>query len=107
MGVLRQKRPEGGIWKVPIESGNPVRVFAAKDDVGFPAISLDGQMLAYSYQDSSVSPPSGIAILSLDTGSVQKRFDIPVGPVQWSIESRSLLHIKTDAAVSNLWSQPI
>jgi Tol biopolymer transport system component len=99
--------PEGGIWKVPVESGNPVGVFAAKDDVGFPAISPDGQMPAYSYQDSSVSPTSGIAILSLDTGSVQKRFDIPVGPIQWSIASRSLVHIKTDADVSNLWSQPI
>jgi eukaryotic-like serine/threonine-protein kinase len=98
---------EGGIWKVPIEGGNPVRVFAVKDYTVFPAISPDGKMLAFSYRDSSVSPPSGIAILSLDTGTVQKRFDIPGGPVQWSTDGHSILHIKTDAGVSNLWSQPI
>jgi dipeptidyl aminopeptidase/acylaminoacyl peptidase len=99
--------PEAGIWKVPIEGGNPVRVFAAKDYAGFPAISPDGKMLAFSYRDSSVWPPSGIAILSLDTGTVQKRFDIPGVPVQWSTDGHSILHIKTDAGVSNLWGQPI
>jgi eukaryotic-like serine/threonine-protein kinase len=31
--------PVGGIWKVPIEGGNPARVFAAKDEVLFPAVS--------------------------------------------------------------------
>jgi eukaryotic-like serine/threonine-protein kinase len=99
--------PDGGIWKVPIEGGNPLRVFAAKDDALFPAVSPDGKLLAFSYQDSSASPSSGVAILSLDSGSVQKRFDIPQGPVQWSADSHSLLFNKTDAGVSNLWSQPI
>jgi Tol biopolymer transport system component len=99
--------PEGGIWKVPIEGGNPLRVFAVKDDALFPAVSPDGKLLAFSYQDSSASPSSGVAILSLDSGSVQKRFDIPQGPVQWSTDSHSLLFNKTDAGVSNLWSQPI
>ena len=99
--------PEGGIWKVPIEGGNPVRVLAAKDEVLFPAVSPDGKMLAYSYEDSSASPSSGVAILALDTGSVEKRFAIPVGLVQWSSDSHSLLYIKNDAGVSNLWSQPI
>jgi eukaryotic-like serine/threonine-protein kinase len=99
--------PEGGIWKVPIEGGQPVRVLAAKDDVGFPTVSPDGKMLAFSYQDSSASPPSGVAILALNTGSVEKRFAIPTGSVQWSNDSRSLLFNKTDAGLSNLWSQPI
>jgi serine/threonine protein kinase/Tol biopolymer transport system component len=99
--------PAGGIWKVPIEGGNPVRVFAAQDDALFPAVSPDGKMLAYSYEDSSVSPSGGVAIFSLESGLVQKRFDIPEGPVQWTSDSRSLLFNKTDAGVSNLWSQPI
>jgi Tol biopolymer transport system component/predicted Ser/Thr protein kinase len=99
--------PEGGIWKVPIDSGSPVRVLAAKDDVGFSAVSPDDKMLAFSYQDSSASPTSGVAIFALDSGSVQKRFAIPFGPVQWSSDSHSLLFNKTDAGVSNLWSQPI
>ena len=76
--------PESGIWKVSIEGGNPVRLIAANDDAGFPAVSPDGKLLAYSYQDPSASPSSGVAMVSLDSGSVQKRFDIPIGPVQWT-----------------------
>jgi Tol biopolymer transport system component len=99
--------PESGIWKVSIEGGNPVRLIAAHDDAGFPTVSPDGKSLAYSYQDPSASPSSGVAVVSLDSGSVQKRFDIPVGPVQWTPDSRFLLYVKADAGVSNLWSQPI
>jgi eukaryotic-like serine/threonine-protein kinase len=99
--------PEGGIWKVSMEGGNPVRLIAGHDDDGFPAISPDGKLLAYSYQDPSASPSSGVALVSLDNGSIQKRFDLPDGPVQWTPDSRFLLYVKADAGVSNLWSQPI
>ena len=102
-----KRGPEGGIWKAPIEGGNPVRVLTAKDEANFPAISPDGKMLAFSYQDPSTSPTSGVAIFSFDTASVQKRFDIPAGPVQWTTDGHSFLHIKTEEGVSNLWSQPI
>lgn len=99
---------EGGIWKVPMEGGNPVCMFAAKgkDYIGFPAISPDGKMLAFSYEDSSASPTTGVAILSLESGLVQRRFEIPEGPVQWTIDGHALLFNKSDAGVSNLWSQP-
>jgi eukaryotic-like serine/threonine-protein kinase len=97
--------PEDGIWKVPIEGGNPVGVISARNDLGFATVSPDGKMLAYSYEDPSASPASGVAIASLDTGAVQKRFDIPEGPVQWTTDSHSLLFVKADAGVGNLWSQ--
>jgi Tol biopolymer transport system component len=97
--------PEGGIWKVPIEGGNPVRVISARNDLGFATVSPDGKMLAYSYEDPSASPASGVAIASLDTGAVQKRLDVPEGPVQWTTDSQSLLYVKTDAGVGNLWTQ--
>jgi Tol biopolymer transport system component/tRNA A-37 threonylcarbamoyl transferase component Bud32 len=97
---------EGGMWKVPIEGGNPVRVLAAKD-VDFPAVSPDGKMLAYSYRDSSASPSRGVAIFSLNTGAVQKRFEIPYGAVQWTTDGRSLLYVKGESGVTNLWSQPV
>jgi Tol biopolymer transport system component len=90
-----------------MEGGNPVRLITAHDDVGFPAVSPDGKMLAYSYQDPSASPSIGVALVSLDSGSVQKRFDLPDGPVQWTPDGRSLLYVKGGAGVSNLWSQPI
>ena len=103
-----KRGPEGGIWKLPIEGGSPVCVFAAKnkDYIGFPAVSPDGKILAFSYQDSSASPSMGVAIFAFETGSMQ-RFDIPVGPVQWLNDGHSFLYTKTEAGVSNLWNQPI
>ncbi|HXW56492.1 MAG TPA: protein kinase [Candidatus Cybelea sp.] len=102
-----RRGPEGGIWKVPIEGGNPVRVISAHNDVGFATVSPDGKMLAYSYEDPSASPGSGVAIASLDSGTVQKRFDIPEGPVQWTTNSGSLLYFKANTGVGNMWSQPV
>ncbi len=104
-----KRGPEGGIWRLAIEGGSPVCVFAAKnkDYIGLPTVSPDGKILAFSYQDSSASPSMGVAIVALETGSMQKRFDIPVGPVQWLNDGHSFLYIKTEAGVSNLWNQPI
>ena len=97
---------QSGMWRVPTEGGNPVRVLPA-NDVDFPAVSPDGKLLAYSYQDSSASPSRGVAIFSPNSGTVQKRFDIPYGVVQWTTDSRSLLYVKGDNGVTNLWSQRV
>jgi eukaryotic-like serine/threonine-protein kinase len=98
---------EGGIWKVPITGGNPVQVLASRDEVFSPSVSRNGTMLAYSYHDNAVTPIIGVAIFSLLEGAVQKRLDIPQGTTRWSNDNRSILYIKTDNGVSNLWSQPI
>jgi len=49
----------------------------------------------------------GVAIASSDGGATQKRFDIPNGDLRWSLDGHSLLYVKTEAGVSNLWSLPI
>lgn len=98
---------EGGMWKVPITGGDPVQVLASRDEVFSPSVSHNGTMLAYSYHDNAVTPMIGVAIFSLLEGAVQKRLDIPQGTTRWSNDNRSILYIKTDNGVSNLWSQPI
>ena len=45
---------EKGVWKVPMEGGNPVRLSDAEAD--HPIISPDGKMIAYSYEDPGKSP---------------------------------------------------
>ena len=42
--------PEKGVWKVPMEGGNPVRL--SDRDAHRPAISPDGTMIAYAYKDA-------------------------------------------------------
>ena len=101
--------PEGGIWKVPITGGDPVQVLVNRDLAINPAVSPDGKALAYIYRDSSATPIIGVAILSLETGAVEKRLDVPSRTIRWSSDSRSILYVKSVAgvSVSNIWSQSI
>lgn len=61
-------------------------------------------MLAYYH--GKPSERSAVEILSLEGDAPAKRFDI-AGLTRWTPDSRSLLYIKNEGGVSNLWSQPI
>jgi Tol biopolymer transport system component/tRNA A-37 threonylcarbamoyl transferase component Bud32 len=98
--------PEKGIWKVPMEGGNPVWLKDA--EASQPTISPDGKMIAYSYEDPSANPPRGIAIMAFEGGPPMKRFDTPQSArFRWAADGRSLLYTKNERGVSNLWSQSI
>jgi serine/threonine protein kinase len=96
--------PEWGIWKIPIEGGDPVRInntpYAA-----FPTVSPDGKMLAYTYVDESQR--NGVAVMSFGQNAPEKRFDIATEVLRWAPDGRSLLYVNTENGVSNIWSQPI
>jgi Tol biopolymer transport system component/tRNA A-37 threonylcarbamoyl transferase component Bud32 len=98
--------PDWGIWKVPVEGGEPVRLNSAQQAL-FSAVSPDGKMLAYSYHDVSATPALGVAIMSLQGNTPEKRLDIPSGRVRWAADGKSLVYIRTEGGISNLWSQPI
>jgi Tol biopolymer transport system component/predicted Ser/Thr protein kinase len=95
-----------GIWKVPIKGGEPERLNNTHEALN-PSVSLDGKMLAYSYRDWTVTPINGVAVMWLDGITPPKRFDISSDAVRWTPDSRSLLYVKNEGNVSNLWSQPI
>jgi eukaryotic-like serine/threonine-protein kinase len=97
---------EKGVWKVPMDGGNPVRLNDAEVDT--PSVSPDGKTIAYSYDDSSVKPPRGIAIMAFEGGPPMRRFDIPQEAwFVWAADGRSLLYTKNEGGVDNIWSQPI
>jgi len=101
---------EKGVWKVPMEGGNPVRLNDAEVDPNIsPTISPDGKMIAYSYEDASANPPHGVAIMAFEGGPPTNRFAIPqpLARFRWAADSRSLLYVKDDGGVGNIWSQPI
>jgi eukaryotic-like serine/threonine-protein kinase len=95
---------EEGIWKVPIEGGDPVRVNNAPHALYF-AVSPDGKMIANDY--SSDAEGRGVEVTPLDGSTSPKRFDVPLGTIRWSPDSRSILYIKNEGGTSNIWSQPI
>jgi Tol biopolymer transport system component len=91
---------EKGIWKVPIDGGEPIRL----NDVGasFPVVSPDGKMIA-SWDDSD-----NVAIMPFSGGPPIKKIVIPRSlALRWTPDSRALLYASTEAGVSNIWSQPI
>jgi Tol biopolymer transport system component len=95
---------EEGIWKVPIEGGDPVRVNNAPHALYF-AVSPDGKMIANDY--SSDAEGRGVEVTPLDGSTSPKRLDVPLGTIRWSTDSRSILYIKNEGGTSNIWNQPI
>jgi eukaryotic-like serine/threonine-protein kinase len=104
--VLYDKNPPDlGIWKVSIEGGDSVRL---TNTLGlFPTISPDDRMLAYEADENLTDGTRHITVQALEGGMAERHLDISRGTLRWTHDSLSLLYSKTEAGVSNLWSQPI
>jgi len=96
---------ERGIWKVPIEGGDPVRLNNEAMDLA--AVSPDGRWIAYSYRDMKATPKVGVAIMAFEGGPPVKRLDISRAWFRWATDGQSLLYAKNEGAVGNIWRQPI
>jgi Tol biopolymer transport system component len=98
------------LWKVSIEGGDPVQL--TKTRATRPAVSPDGQMIAYSYLDLDLKPPRwGIGIVSSEGGERLKRFDFPptvvYRAVRWSPDGRSIAFVNSPNGRSDIWLQPL
>lgn len=102
--IYMKSGSDAGLWKVPIEGGDPVRVNNT-DGALFFAVSPDGKMIANDYDAKSGN--QGVEVTPLEGSAPAKRFDIPRGTIRWSPDGRSILYIKNEGGVSNIWSQPI
>jgi len=99
--VFTRMGADEGLWKVSINGGEPTRLSTSRA-VYYPAISPNGKMLAY------YSPGEhAVRVIGLDGKGPARQFDIPFGTIRWTQDSRSLLYIKNQSDVSNLWSQSI
>jgi len=99
------------IWRVPVESGNPVEVAAiAEDMTNSFAVSPDGKLLAYTYSQFGRVPSDGwhVAITAL-AGDTRKRVvDVPIiGDLHWSPDGRMLTYLSTIHGATNIWALPL
>jgi Tol biopolymer transport system component len=99
-GVPRQ-------WKVSIDGGEPIKV----TDLPFNIIGFlpDGTKMYGAYFDDQLSPARWrTAIVTFDTGQLDKVFDLPDGAGRLVMpDEKTLIYNATKADVDNLWSQPI
>lgn len=95
------------IWKIPIEGGAPVPVFAADQSVGVFAASPDGKLLAINKYDKNAPLQWQPGVVRADTGEVIYWFDRPLyGQIGWTRDSKSLISFELPNYI-NLWQQPI
>jgi eukaryotic-like serine/threonine-protein kinase len=104
--VIYDRSGEGkGIWKVPIEGGKSVQLTDRSVNSGF-AVSPDGKMIAYTYEDAAMTPPRGGVIMPVEGGPAISLLDLPQSRLlRWTPDSRSILYLKSEDGVSNLWIQ--
>jgi len=95
------------LWKVPMQGGEPVRLTQQPSFNRRVSISPDVKTVAYTYSDSQVNPPRGIALVSLGSEPKVTLLDIPADSVRWTGDGRSLLYSSTQGGVSNVWERPI
>lgn len=95
------------LWKVPMQGGRPVPLSqrAAFDT----AISPDGAFILCRYDDPQHGQST--AILDSTTGKgVRLLPDVPANekaPPVWSADGKSVLYVRTQNGVSNIWAKPL
>jgi Tol biopolymer transport system component len=97
----------GELWKVPMQGGEPVRRTHLPAYDGKVSISPDAKTVAYTYSDSRVTPPRGVALVPLEGEPKVTLLDIQADCVRWMGNSQSLLYSSTQGGASNIWERPI
>src|SRR5262249_60260597 len=98
------------LWKIPTDGGEPVQLTNTRATK--PAVSPDGQMIAYSYLDIELNPSRwGIGIASSEGGDRLKRFaflpTVAYRQVRRSPDGQSIAFLNSTARLSDILLQPL
>lgn len=109
--VYQRGELEQRLWKVPSGGGETVQLTRTR--ARRPAVSPDGQFIAYHYLDPTVENSRWrIGIVSSDGGQPSQLFDFPptVAPagrfVRWSQDSQSIAYANSAGGLVDIWLQP-
>jgi Tol biopolymer transport system component/DNA-binding winged helix-turn-helix (wHTH) protein len=97
---------KGGIFRVPIDGGEPVR-FTEKMS-SEPAISPDGQTIAFVYREAPAAP-NQLAVMPTGGGEPKVICELPAyyGLLTWMPDSRALAYAEKQKPEGNIWIQSI
>jgi len=107
--------PTGGVWKVSVAGGEPVRLFTGAGSLSLPptsfprSLSRDGRLLLISYQHEA-DRSERFGVVPMDGSQPWRPLAAaPVAPdlIVWSADSRTLTYVLSRNDVSNVWQLPI
>jgi eukaryotic-like serine/threonine-protein kinase len=109
-----QMGPPQRILRVPLEGGPSTKVADVLEDgmVGNLAISPDGKLLAYPFEEFHPVPKMKLAVVSVDGETPPKVLNAQGEvygqlSVSWSADGKALQYLLSQNGVTNLWQQPI
>ena len=99
---------------MPLEGGPSAKVADVLEDgmMGNLAISPDGKLLAYPFEEYRPVPKMKLAVIAADGQALPKVLDAPGGiygqvSISWSADGKALQYLLTQNGAANLWQQPI
>lgn len=102
----------GKLRKVSIDGGEAAQLEATVGDVGSPAISPTGTLIACNYRNDPNTGPR-LAIISYSGGQPIKLFDTRrqnlrySRDLQWTPDRKAIAYLSATGGVSNIWIQPL
>jgi len=101
---------EPRLWKVPVDGGESVRLTETR--AMRPAVSPDGELIAYHYLDPEVDRSRWrIGVVSSAGGPRLKQFDFPPTLtwrfVRWSPDRQSIAYANSTDGLFDIWLQPL
>jgi Tol biopolymer transport system component len=96
------------IWRVTIDGGKPELLVDAESSR--PALSPDGQLLAYRSGPATATGSPKLAVMNLADRLI-RQFDVPTVTsaryFRWSSDGKSIVYADSTAGSSRLFSQPM
>jgi len=98
------------LWKVSVDGGQPVQL---TDHPSLsPAVSPDGERIAYAFLDGQHN--KNIGIISIRGGPLLQTLplsstvlvDVGLG-LRWTSDGKSIVYVDNLGGVSNIWIQPL
>jgi Tol biopolymer transport system component/DNA-binding winged helix-turn-helix (wHTH) protein len=108
--VYQRGERDPTLWKVPTNGGESVQL--TKTRAFRPAVSPDGELIAYHYLDPNVDRARWrIGVVSSEGGPRLKQFDFPPTLtwrfVRWSPDRQSIAYANNPGGLSDIWLQPL
>jgi len=109
-----QMGPPQKILRTAIEGGPSSKIADVLEDgmIGNLAISPDGKLLAYPFEEYQPVPKMKLAVISADGDAPPRVLNAPGSvfgemSLSWSADGRALQFLQTRNGATNLWQQPI